>query len=127
MLRFLHCGRIDFKTDPSDNDENEPTVNQQILTGTTQTRNHSTAMIHALIVHLSALSSHSLTIKIIFPNSFAGSLLPVLVSNDDDWHVRVMYDVIADGAHDGSPEFAEPARARDDVGDSLLQGTFANG
>ena len=84
-------------------------------------------MIHVLIVHLSALSSHSLTIKIIFPNSFAGSLLPVLVSNDEDWHVRVMYDVIADGAHDGSPEFAEPARARDDVGDSLLQGTFANG
>ena len=41
--------------------------------------------------------------------------------------MRVVYDVVADGAHDGSPDFAESARARHDVGGASVGGTLADG
>ena len=42
-------------------------------------------------------------------------------------HVRVVYDVVADGAHDGSPDFAESARACHDVGGATIERALADG
>ena len=43
-----------------------------------------------------------------------------LLAVHEHWHVRVMTDVVADAAHDGTSNLAEPARAHDDVGDLLF-------
>jgi len=53
-------------------------------------------------------------------------LLVFVCSAYQDWHVRVVENVITDAAHEGTTDFAEASRADDDKSCVYLDGCFTD-